>query len=74
MGLPGLVTHAATFAGLAMTIAVISRHILDAVLRLIAGITAIMARDERSRAVRALDVLRLLRRDRRLPTRPGSGP
>ena len=57
-----------------MTIAVISRHILDAVLRLIAGITAIMARDERSRAVRALDVLRLLRRDRRLPTRPGSGP
>jgi len=68
MGLSALVTHAATFAGLAVTFAIVIRHTLDAVLRLIAGLIAILADDQRSRANRALDVLRLLRHDRELPT------
>jgi hypothetical protein len=45
-------------------VAVILRYGLDAVLRLIAGVIAITARDERPRAERALDVLNALRRDR----------
>ena len=44
----------------------------DRALRLFAGIAAIVARDKRPRAKRAMDVLRLLRRDRQPP--PGAGP
>jgi hypothetical protein len=64
MGPSELVIHVAAGAGLAVTIALIIRHACDAMLRLFAGVTAILARDKRPRADRALDVLRLLRRDR----------
>jgi hypothetical protein len=53
--------HAATVAGLAVPVGVILRYGPDAALRLVAGLTAILARDKRSRAKRALDVLRALR-------------
>jgi hypothetical protein len=64
---PGLIEHATAVAGLIATIAVIFRYGSDAVLRLLAGITAILARDKRSRARRALDVLRALRSPDALP-------
>jgi hypothetical protein len=65
MGLPTLATHAVTATGLAMAAAVVIRNTCDALLRLAAGLTAILTRDKRSRADRALDVLRTLRHDRR---------
>jgi hypothetical protein len=64
MGPPELVIYVAAGAGLAVAIALIIGHACDAMLRLVAGITAIIVRDKRPRADRALDVLRLLRRDR----------
>jgi hypothetical protein len=67
MGWSALVTHTAAPVGLAVTFAIVIRHILDAILRLIAGLVAILADDERPRADRALDVLRLLRHNRGLP-------
>lgn len=67
MSLAELATHVATVVGGAATIAVVLRYASEAVLRLAAGITAILARDSRSRAERALDVLRVLRRDREPP-------
>jgi hypothetical protein len=65
MGLPALATHAVTATGLAAVAAIAIRHACDALLRLAAGITAILTRDKRSRADRALDVLRMLRHERR---------
>jgi hypothetical protein len=63
MSLPELVVPAASVA----TVGVILRYGSDAVLRLVAGITAIVAKDERPRAQRALEVLRLVRRDSHAP-------
>ena len=47
----------------AATLGVVLRYGSDAVVWLVAGVTAIVARDERTRAQRALAVLQLLRRD-----------
>jgi hypothetical protein len=70
MSLPELVVPAASVA----TIGVVVRYGSDAVLRLVAGITAIVAKDEkRTRAQRALDVLRALGHDS-LPPPPEAGP
>jgi hypothetical protein len=44
------------------------------VVMLLAVLFALLSRDKRSRAERALDVLWLLRRDRQWRRRPGSGP
>jgi hypothetical protein len=59
--------HAGAVTGIAVTVGVILRYGSDAVLRLVAGITAIIARDKRSRADRALEVLDKLRRPPREP-------
>lgn len=59
-----LALPALTVTGSAAGIAVLLRYGLDSALRFIAGVTAIAARDERSRAERALEVLNALRRDR----------
>jgi hypothetical protein len=57
----------------ATTLGVVLRYGSDAVLRLVAGITAIAANDEkRTRAQRALDVLQALRRDGQPPPDSGS--
>jgi hypothetical protein len=65
VGLPLLAEHAGAVGGIIAAIFLGLRYGSDAVLRLIAGIAAIACRDsESSRAKRALDVLRLLRRDR----------
>ena len=64
MSLPELVVPAASVA----TIGVTLRYGSDAALRLIAGITAILAKDsDQTRAERALRVLRALRADRDEP-------
>ena len=56
---------------MAITAGIVLRYGSDALLRLAAGITAIVAKDgKRSRAERALDVLRALRRDD--PPPPGT--
>ena len=70
MGVPASAAHGAVVAGLATVIAVAIRHALDAVLRLFAGVIAILAADDRSRARRALDVLRLLGREREIRDAP----
>ena len=70
MDLATLAEHAGAVTGLALTLGVILRYGSDAVLRLVAGFTAIIARDKRPRAERALDVLRALRQDRQPPSRP----
>lgn len=73
MGLPGLTLHfGAVFAIVA--VATILCRGFDAVLRLIAGITAIATRDKRSRADRALEVLRLLSSKRHSITGEGREP
>jgi hypothetical protein len=60
MSLPELVVPVASIA----TLGVVLRYGSDAVLRLVAGITAIAAKDDkRTRAQRALQVLQALRRD-----------
>ena len=64
MSLPELVVPAASVA----TIGVTLRYGSDAVLRLVAGLTAIVAKDDtQTRAQRALAVLQALRRDRQPP-------
>jgi hypothetical protein len=68
MSVPELVVPVASAAALG----VVLRYGSDAVLRLVAGITAIAARDERTRAQRALEVLRTLRRDGQPPSEDGS--
>jgi hypothetical protein len=69
MSLPDLVLPMTSVVSLGVAL----RYGSDAVLRLVAGITAIAARDDkRTRAQRALDVLRALRRDGRPP--PGGEP
>jgi hypothetical protein len=62
MGLSAFAAHVTTVAGLVISAALAARYLMNSVLRLVAGMVAIMAHDERSRADRALDVLRLLRR------------
>lgn len=59
-----LALPALTVTGSLAGVAVLLRYGLDAVLRFIAGVIAISARDKRPQAERALDVLRALRRDR----------
>jgi hypothetical protein len=67
-----LAEHVAPFVGVAIAAGIVLRYGSDALLRLVAGITAIVAKDgKRSRAERALDVLRALRRDDPMP--PGTG-
>ena len=64
MNLYGLAEHAAPLVGLAATIGVVLRYsprAAHAILWMIAGITVIFGRSERSRVDRALDVLRALR-------------
>ena len=61
MGLAGVAEHVATIVGFAVPVCLSLRYGSDGVLRLVAGLTAILARDKRSRAKRALDVLRALR-------------
>jgi hypothetical protein len=68
MSLPELAVPVASVATLGVTL----RYGSDAVLRLVAGITAIAAKDNRTRAERALDVLRLLRRGSQPPPEDGS--
>jgi hypothetical protein len=68
MALPELVVPVASAA----TLGIVLRYGSDAVLRLVAGITAIAAKDDRqTRAQRALEVLRALRGDSQPP--PGGG-
>ena len=57
MSLPQAVAPVASVLGIGLTL----RYGSDAVLRLVAGITAILAKDK-ARAERALKVLRALRR------------
>ncbi len=64
MALSDLAAPTLTVTGWVAGTAVVLRYGPEAVLRLIAGVAAIAARDKRSRAERALDVLRALRRDR----------
>jgi len=52
MGFPALAVHVAAVAGLAAAVAIVIRHALDAVLRLFAGIIAILARYKRSCGVK----------------------
>jgi hypothetical protein len=59
-----LVTHVAPLAGGAVAGTWTLRRSSDAVLRLVAGIVAILAHDKRSRADRALDVLRITQKSR----------
>jgi hypothetical protein len=60
-----LAAHAGAVGGIAATAILAIRYGSDAVLRLVAGITAIVAHDEkRSRAQRALDVLKTICRRR----------
>jgi hypothetical protein len=54
-------------ASAAATLCVTLRYGADVVLCLVAGFTAILGKDEKSRASRALDVLRTIRRDDRPP-------
>lgn len=70
MDLAPLAEHAGVAGGIAITITVSLRYGSDAVLRFVAGLVAIIARDKRSRVERALDVLKALRRDRELPPGP----
>lgn len=70
MGLPGLTAHFGVIFGVVAAIATIMRCGFDAMLRLIAGITAIAAQDKRSRADRALEILRLLSAKRQSGTGP----
>jgi hypothetical protein len=64
MSLPELAVPVASAA----TLGVALRYGSDAVLRLVAGITAIVAKDDKqTRAQRALEVLRALRRDGQAP-------
>jgi hypothetical protein len=73
MTLTRIAEHATVVAGETVTFGVILGYGPDAALRLVAGITAIAGRDKRTRAQRALDVLRLLRRDAQAPpSEPGS--
>jgi hypothetical protein len=60
---PDMVVPVASVA----SIGVILRYGPEALLRLAAGLVAIVTKDKRSRADRALDVLRALRRDGRPP-------
>jgi len=69
VGLAGIAEHATAIIGAATTVGVVLRCGSDALLRLIAGITAITARDKRTRAQRALDVLRRNHQ----PPPPGAG-
>jgi hypothetical protein len=70
MGLATLAEHTGTIGGLMAAAGVALRYGLDAALRLAAGITAICARDEQSRAQRALTVLRVLARRDEPPPPP----
>jgi hypothetical protein len=73
MLLAEFVGHVGAIAGVAVGVGAVLRYGSDGILRLVAGITAIAASDNRSRAERALDVLRLLRRNGGHPhTRDGS--
>lgn len=72
MDLATLAEHTGVIGGIAVTIILGIRFASDAVLRLVAGITAIVARDKRPRAERALEVLKTLRRDGR--SGPGLSP
>jgi hypothetical protein len=63
MSLPALATHTVTVVSLSVIIGVTVKHLANAILRLLAGIVVIAAHDDRSRADRALEVLRLLRGD-----------
>lgn len=72
MNLSELAAHTATVTAAAAVGAVL-RYCSDGLLRFIAGITAILARDTRPRSERALDVLRALGRGRQTPPRPPSG-
>ncbi len=67
-----LAEHVAAGGGVVLTVGVVLRYGPDAVLRLVAGFTALVAKDKRSRAQRALDVLRLLRRGDESPPEGGS--
>lgn len=66
MGLVSLAWHAGAAAGLVVAVLAAVRYGSDSILRLVAGLTAIIARSDRPRAERALDVLNALRRDRQL--------
>lgn len=64
MDLAPLAEHVAPAAGAVTVATVILKRGPDAVLRLVAGLTAIAAKDDNSsRAERALAVLRTLRKD-----------
>lgn len=65
MDLSGLAGHFGAGFGVVAGLAVMIRCGFDAILRLIAAIVAIAARDKRPRADRALEVLRLLSSERR---------
>jgi hypothetical protein len=67
----GLTPHFGIFIGIVASGTMVCCG-LDAMLRLIAGLTAIVARDKRSRADRALEILRLLSSKRR--SNPAAGP
>jgi hypothetical protein len=69
MGLGGLAAHAGIVGGIVLAIGVVLRYGPDAVLRLVAGLTAMFARNE-TRAGRALEVLTAVRQDQR--RRPGA--
>ncbi len=72
MDLAPLAEHVAAGGSVALTVGVVLRYGPDAVLRLVAGFTAFVAKDKRTRAQRALDVLRLLRRGDQSPPEGGS--
>lgn len=67
MDITPLAEHVAAGGSIALTAGVLLRYGPDALLRLVAGVTAIVAKDDRSRAQRALDVLKLLRRGEQPP-------
>ena len=70
MPLPEFVTPVLSIAGPAALVLVILRFGPDAVLRLLAGVGAVMTRDEQ-RGKRCLEVLRVLRgQDDKLPPAP----
>jgi hypothetical protein len=72
MGLATLIAHAGAVGGIAVAVLAV-RYGSDAVLRLVAGITAIVAHDEKqSRAQRALEVLKTI--CRRRGDRPPKSP
>lgn len=62
---PAFVTHLATFTGEIAASSYILRRSSHALLEFIAGLVAIFAKDKRSRANRALEVLRSLQRTRK---------